>query len=102
MAGRIYSAIRPYLGGLAIFLGCVGFFAFVVFIPIALFSTHFWTGFSPDATGMTSAERDASILQSLRSDAVTFFGPLFLGSVTLLVYGIYEARVEQKSRARCL
>jgi hypothetical protein len=96
MAARIYTSIRPYLGGLALVAGSFGLLAFVLLIPLAIFSTHFWTGFSPDGPGLAPAEREASIASSLRSDAVCIFAPLFVGSVTLIAYGFYEAGVEQK------
>lgn len=99
MAGRIYNALRPYVGGLALALGCFGLLAFVLLMPLAVFSTNFWTGFSPDGPGMAPAEREASIASSLRSDAVCVFAPLFLGSVTLIACGFYEARMEQRRKS---
>lgn len=99
MAARSSNGIRSYLGGLALAFGCFGLLAFVLLIPLAMFSTHFWTGFSPDGPGMAPAEREASIASSLRSDAVCVFAPLLLGSVTLIAYGFYEAYMEQKRKS---
>jgi|ERR1051326_6437992 hypothetical protein len=99
MAARSSSGIRSYLGGLALALECFGLLAFLLLIPLAIFSTHFWTGFSPDGPGMAPAEREALIASSLCSDAVWIFAPLFIGSVTLIAYGFYEAYMEQKRKS---
>src|SRR5436309_1453120 len=93
---RRLNAIKPYMGGLTLVLGSFGLLAFVVLIPLAIFSRHFGTGFSPDGPGMAPAERETSISSSLRSDAVCVFAPLFLGSVILIGYGLYEAPMEQR------
>jgi hypothetical protein len=94
--GRTNNSLRPYVGALALFLGCLGILVSVLLLPVSVFGHSFWTGFSPDGPGMAPAEREAAIAEAIRSDLLYRFAPLFLGSVTLVAYGFYEARKEKR------
>jgi hypothetical protein len=100
MIKRFYNSVRPILGGCALAIGCFGFIAFVFLIPLALLSANLWTGFTPDGPGMAAAERYTAISEALAADARYRLAPLFVGSLLLIGYGVYEAYMEQRNKSR--
>ena len=95
---RLYNSIRAYVGGFMLALGCFGIFISVLLLPLSLVGHSFWTGFSPDGPGILPAQREEAISQAIHSDLLCRFAPWFLGSVSLVCYGFYEAK-RQKIRA---
>jgi hypothetical protein len=94
-AMRIWNSVRPYVGGVALVLGCLGLLIGILWLPLSFAGRNFWTGFSPDGPGMPAAQREAAISEGLRADLLYTFAPLFLGSVVLIGYGLYEAYKER-------
>ena len=99
MIRRLVNALRAYLGGFALVLGCVGLFVFVLAIPFTIFGAHFWGGFGfREGPQPSPAELDATVSRTLDWTIQNRLVPLFVTSVVLIGYGFYEARAEQKSR----
>jgi hypothetical protein len=92
---RLWNFIRTYLGAVALVLGCLGLLLTILLLPLSIFGRHFWTGFTPDGRGMPAAQRQASISERLKEDLLYRFAPIFLGSVVLAGYGLYEGYQEQ-------
>jgi hypothetical protein len=96
---RFFNSVRPYLGGLALSLGCFGLFFFVLAVPFTMFGAHFWGGFGfREGRQPTRDELDAAVSREFWWAVRHRLAPLFVGSVTLVWYGFYEMKKEQEQR----
>jgi hypothetical protein len=91
MFRRLLPLVRAYVGGVALAMGCVGLFLFVVSIPFTFLGAHFLEGSS-------AAQPDGSVSRLLEWVIDHRLTPLFVISFVLVAYGFYEAHVEQNSK----
>src|SRR6266446_247967 len=99
MTARLYSSVRPYLGAVALTLGCIGLFLFAFEVPFSAWTAHFWGGFVRKGPQPTAAQREAAESALFQWALWHRDVPSLLTSLALLGYGFYEAYNEQVSTA---
>jgi hypothetical protein len=99
MTSHSSHSLRPWLGGLALGLGCFGLVLFLIGIPlnIATAGTRAAWG-QPHAPQPASALREAAESREIWHVVWSGLVPLFFVSATLLGYGLLEAQNELRRR----
>ena len=99
MIRRLYNATRGYLGGIALGLGLLGLLLFVFTIPLTLFGAHFWGGFGfREGSQPTQPQLEAAVDHVFWWSVWHRLVPQLVISLTLICFGLYEARNERKVR----
>jgi len=94
-----FRAVRAYLGGVALALGSIGLVLFVFAVPFTILGAHFWGGFGfREGPQPSPVEFQAAVSRTLDWVIHNRLVPLFLISLALIIYGFYEAHMEQNSK----
>ena len=102
MTSRPYNPARAYLGAVALALGCIGLFLFVVGVPLSFLGAHIFGGpwqFWGPSQVITAAQREAVVAEEFQWILLHRLVPLFLTSLALVGYGFCEAYKEQESKS---
>jgi hypothetical protein len=100
MIRNAYNAVRGYLGGIALGLGCLTFLSFVFTIPLTIFGAHFWGGFGfREGFQPSSAQTDAVVSNAFWWGVWHRLVQQLVVSVVLILFGLYEARWERKRQS---
>ena len=98
---KLWNTVRPYVGGVALFLGGVCLFFFVLGMPIISFGAPFFAGLGfREGPQPSHAQVNEAISHQVEWSITHRLAPLLAASAALLLYGLYEMRHEQKQRAQ--
>jgi len=99
MPHKTINNVRGIFGGIAIGLGSLGLLLFVFTVPLTIFGAHFWGGLGfREGPQPPQAQLDAAVNHAFSFGFWHRLVPQFIISVALIVYGLYEARREAKSK----
>lgn len=99
MIRSLFNAIRGYLGGIALGLGCLALLLFVFTVPLTFFGAHFWGGFGFSEGTQASSSHDAAVSHAFWWSVWHRLVPQLALSIVLIGFGLYEAYRERKGKS---